>query len=899
MRLRRGSSVLVASVVLALTVAHPVAAEVSAARGPRTLVNSGPALALMSLDRQLTTVGFCTAPPDVAVAAGPTQVVEMVNCSVSIWDKASGSLIGTPIHADAFFPRSSSAFRVSDPRVLYDAIAGRWIASAMGSDSLDNGEVYLAMSATGDPAGTWNKYRVAENTARVLYDQPRLGVVDDKVIVAWDDYQNGASFIRSEVLVAEKADMIDNLPTVRTARPTLPVDVFAPVPAHALSGTTTGYLVYNDAAGGSPAVGVIRVTGTPAGVGPAAVGVARSFVTVRGDTYPPAADQSGAPGSIDTGDDRLLNAVWKNEKLWGGATVECRPAGDTTTRPCARLYQLSAPTTGFPAVLQDFDVGRPGAGLIYPVPTINGHDDMILSASLASSTTFVSAVAGGQLSNEARALEPLVTVKAGVASYDETQCYGPGPSRWGDYSSAAVDPVTPLVVWTAAEYAGVHTAATQQSCNWGTAAMPVTFAAPAVSSISPAETPNGTTPQITISGSGFAAGTRIFFGGVEVTPVTIVNATTAIVNAPAAADTTKAVTAQTVYGTSSAIGAPVLTYRPQPVVASLTPDRGTTDGGTAVVVRGSGFTGAGAVTFGGVPAAFTVDNASQITAISPARGAGAVDVIVSAGGLTSAAGQFTYVAPRLGYWLVGTDGGIFAFGDAGFFGSTGNLKLNKPIVGMAATRTANGYWFDASDGGIFAFGDAGFFGSTGNITLNKPIVGMAATPTGLGYWLVASDGGLFAFGDAGFFGSTGNIKLNKPIVGMAATPTGLGYWLVASDGGIFAFGDAGFFGSTGNLTLNKPIVAMTAGPSGNGYWFIASDGGLFAFGDAGFFGSAANANLRGAVTGMSTSATGGGYWIVSAAGEVLAFGDAPDRGSAAGLTLSAPVVGMAAFRVSP
>jgi hypothetical protein len=73
----------------------------------------------------------------------------------------------------------------------------------------------------------------------------------------------------------------------------------------------------------------------------------------------------------------------------------------------------------------------------------------------------------------------------------------------------------------------------------------------------------------------------------------------------------------------------------------------------------------------------------------------------------------------------------------------------------------------ASDGGIFSFGDAGYFGSTGAVHLNKPIVGMAATPDGKGYWLVASDGGIFSFGDAGYFGSTGAVHLNKPIVGMA------------------------------------------------------------------------------------------------------------------------------------
>jgi hypothetical protein len=57
--------------------------------------------------------------------------------------------------------------------------------------------------------------------------------------------------------------------------------------------------------------------------------------------------------------------------------------------------------------------------------------------------------------------------------------------------------------------------------------------------------------------------------------------------------------------------------------------------------------------------------------------------------------------------------------------------------GNSAARTtsapaASGYWQVASDGGIFAFGNAGFYGSTGAIHLNQPIVGMAKTPDGRG-----------------------------------------------------------------------------------------------------------------------------------------------------------------------
>jgi hypothetical protein len=253
---------------------------------------------------------------------------------------------------------------------------------------------------------------------------------------------------------------------------------------------------------------------------------------------------------------------------------------------------------------------------------------------------------------------------------------------------------------------------------------------------------------------------------------------------------------------------------------------------------------------------------------------------------------------RPGYWMVSSDGGIFRLGSAGFYGSTGGMHLNQPVVGMAVTITGGGYYLVASDGGIFTFGDARFFGSTGAIHLNRPIVGMAVTPTGRGYWLVASDGGIFAFGDARFFGSTGAIHLNRPIVGMAVTPTGRGYWLVASDGGIFAFGDAGFFGSTGAIRLNKPIVGMAATPGGTGYWLVASDGGIFAFGDARFYGSTGAIHLNQPIVGMAPSPTGRGYWLVASDGGIFSFGDATFYGSEGGTPLNRPIIGISTQPIS-
>ncbi len=261
--------------------------------------------------------------------------------------------------------------------------------------------------------------------------------------------------------------------------------------------------------------------------------------------------------------------------------------------------------------------------------------------------------------------------------------------------------------------------------------------------------------------------------------------------------------------------------------------------------------------------------------------------------------EATIEASDRGYWMVASDGGVFAFGDTDFLGSTGDIPLNSPVVGMAPTVKGNGYWMVAADGGIFSFGDAPFLGSTGGLKLNRPIVGMAANPAGNGYWMVAADGGIFSFGEAPFRGSTGGYKLNRPIVGMAANPAGNGYWMVASDGGIFSFGDAPFLGSTGGIRLQRPIVGMVPTPTGRGYWLVASDGGVFTFGDATFMGSTGAMKLNSPIIGMARNTDADGYWLVASDGGVFSFGEAEFLGSTGDLKLTRPIVGAAVLPASP
>jgi Calx-beta domain len=243
-----------------------------------------------------------------------------------------------------------------------------------------------------------------------------------------------------------------------------------------------------------------------------------------------------------------------------------------------------------------------------------------------------------------------------------------------------------------------------------------------------------------------------------------------------------------------------------------------------------------------------------------------------------------------GYWLVASDGGIFSYADSSFHGSTGNINLNQPIVGMSPTPSGLGYWMVARDGGIFSFGDATFHGSTGNIKLNEPIVGMAASPSGSGYWMVARDGGVFAF-DAPSLGSAAG-QSRAATVAIAPTGTGQGYWVVTADGQVFSYGDAAPYGTLPKLA--QPIVGAAAA-SGQGLWLVARDGGIFSFGDARFSGSTGNIKLNQPIVGMSRTPSGNGYWLVAQDGGIFSFGDAGFFGSTGNIKLNKPINGMGAL----
>jgi IPT/TIG domain len=159
-------------------------------------------------------------------------------------------------------------------------------------------------------------------------------------------------------------------------------------------------------------------------------------------------------------------------------------------------------------------------------------------------------------------------------------------------------------------------------------------------SLSPTSGAEAGTNSVTITGANLNSATSVTFGANAGT-ITSNNSGSIIVTVPAGTGTVP-ITVVTPGGSTNGL---FYEYVAAPTVTDIDPDAGPTAGGTGVTIEGSGFTAATSVTFDGTPASFAVVDDSELSAITPAGAAGAVDVVVTTtGGSATLAGGFTYVA---------------------------------------------------------------------------------------------------------------------------------------------------------------------------------------------------------------------------------------------------------------
>ncbi|MFM7259463.1 MAG: IPT/TIG domain-containing protein, partial [bacterium] len=198
---------------------------------------------------------------------------------------------------------------------------------------------------------------------------------------------------------------------------------------------------------------------------------------------------------------------------------------------------------------------------------------------------------------------------------------------------------------------------------------------PAITTISPTAGPVAGGNTVTINGSGFLGVTSVKFGGVAATTFTISSSTKITATAPASTAGAKDVVVSGPWGTATKTGG--YTYYALPTVTSVTPNQGSTTGGTAVTITGTNLVGATSVKFGTTLATgVVVVNDTTITAFAPAATAGAKSVSVTTpGGTGTLASAFTYFAPPAITTIVPalgptTGGTAVTINGSGFLGAT-------------------------------------------------------------------------------------------------------------------------------------------------------------------------------------------------------------------------------------
>jgi hypothetical protein len=428
------------TVLLGTTSPGPASSPPRSAAAPRPQSSNGLGVAVGTHFPGISSTNSSCgcAPPDVQVAVGGSQVVEMVNLEGKIWTK--GGAVVSSFMLSSFFITGTDF--ISDPKVLYDNLSGRWFASIL---DVTNSSIHVAVSKNGSAAGSWVVYFIGGSPAGDFPDQPILGVSTNLVVLGGNQYViTTGAFVGGELWALNKSSMLTGSTTYAT--------VFGPHaawfsmhPVHSISAAPKEYVVMTT---GSSTVDLFSVTGKPSATTSAHLSGATAL-SVASFAVPPAAPQKGTPKKVDTSDNRVQDAVWRNNTLWLTFDTGCKPFGDPTTRSCVRLDQLS--TLGTPSVVQDFNLAIAKVYVFYGALALDKSLNVVVAFGYSNSTMFPAfAVTAHLAGSVVGSLLSVVTLVKGTAAAT-VACNTHSVCRWGDYYGAGSDPLSPKV-WVAGEY---------------------------------------------------------------------------------------------------------------------------------------------------------------------------------------------------------------------------------------------------------------------------------------------------------------------------------------------------------------------------------------------------------------------------------------------------------------
>jgi len=415
----------------------------SSATGP--LVNTVGGVSISGI----TADGF--APPDTNASVGATQVVETVNIEYAVYNKSTGGLVLGPAQITSLWSGfggvCQSGPNYSDPVVLYDKAAGRWLISQIASSNgFASGTECIAVSSTSDATGTYHRYSFSFGSN--LNDYPKFGVWPDAYYASYNMFQNGASFIGAQACAYNRAAMLaGNTATAVCFQKGTSDASLLPSDLDGSTQPPSGEPNFYMEIGGSSSLKLYKFHvnfTTPSQstfTGPTTVSVASFSEACGGGTCIP---QQGTSTTLDSLADRLMfRLAYRNFGDHEALVVTHSVTSGSSVGP--RWYEIRNPN-GTPSVFQQGTFAPDSSYRWMGSIAMDQSGDIALGYSVSSSSMFPSIRYTGRVPTDALGtMESENTILTGSGAQT-------GVSRWGDYTSMSIDPSDDCTFWYANEY---------------------------------------------------------------------------------------------------------------------------------------------------------------------------------------------------------------------------------------------------------------------------------------------------------------------------------------------------------------------------------------------------------------------------------------------------------------
>jgi subtilisin-like proprotein convertase family protein len=453
----------------------------------------------INFDQDGANNGFLHIPPDPNGAAGPNQLVSVVNTSIQ-WYTKTGTLQnnqrlgknGTTA-TGSFFASLNPVNGTFDPKVVYDQYNGRFVVVSLEMTN-NTSRILLAVSQTSDPNQGW--FFTAINSSLTISgaacwaDYPGFAVDANAIYVSANMFPfAGGSGRGSRLWIINKTPFYTGgAATVNMYDPSvsagLPFEAFTLQPAQMYGtapGSTGTFLLSSRWTSGSDnELSVIRVDNPT--TTPTFTNTFLDFGQIDNvGAFPTTAPQLGTTTGIDTVDDRLMNAVWRDNTLWAAGAV-IPPSGPDINQVTAHWYKIDTTNLSSLAVADEGNVGgediATGTYTFDPSINVDSGGDMAMNFAASGPNIHPGAYYTGRLASDpAGTTRAAGVLAAGLDSYVRT--FGSGRNRWGDYSSIALDPTDNSRFWLFNEYAmtrGSPTGSPPEDGRWATRWGSISFA---------------------------------------------------------------------------------------------------------------------------------------------------------------------------------------------------------------------------------------------------------------------------------------------------------------------------------------------------------------------------------------------------------------------------------------